>query len=332
MRQKKFIFVGGLVLAVCVLSIASVLIGSIKFSLLEIIKGFWGSAGTVSIIVWQIRIPRILMAIFAGFGLAAAGAGMQAILKNPLASPFTLGVSAGAGLGAGFAIVMGFSLFAGQYFLIGNAFLFSLIPAFIIFGISRFRRATTGTMILAGIAMSYIFAAITHLLTYFSKIEELKVLSVWLMGDLGRASWVDLKFVGIILFISMFLLMYKSQAMNIMNAGDITAKGLGVNVDYTRIFVMIIASLITATIVCFTGLIGFVGLVAPHIARMIIGADNRFLIPISGLIGAIFLLSADIIAVKLIAPVVLPVGIITAFLGAPLFLYLIIRKRKREYW
>jgi iron complex transport system permease protein len=282
-------------------------------------------------VVWIVRLPRILMGIIAGIGLAIAGTMMQGILRNPLASPFTLGISAGAGFGAALAIVLGAGFFTGDALIIGNAFFFALIPTFIILGLTRYKRATPETMILAGIAILYIFNAATILLQYFAEPEAVKAVVFWMIGSLGKASWNDLLPISIVLACSVPLLMWKSWDVNVMGAGDETAKSLGVNVERTRIFVLMIATLLTAAIVCFVGTIGFIGLVAPHMCRMVIGGDTRFLIPASGLFGGALLLGADTVARTIIAPVILPVGVITAFMGGPLFLYLIMR-RKREYW
>ena len=288
---------------------------------------------TKEIIVWNLRLPRITMAIIAGFGLAVAGTIMQGILRNPLASPYTLGIASGAGFGAALAILMGVGLITigGEYLIIGNAFLFSLIPTFVILALTRYRRATPETMILAGIAMLYIFSAMTTLLMYFGEPDAVKAAYFWMVGDLGKASWGDILSTFPIVVFCFIPLMLKSWDMNLLSAGDETAKSLGVDVERTRILLLIIASLMTSVIICFTGTIGFIGLVAPHMCRMVIGGDNRFLIPASGIFGGALLLSADTIARRIIAPVILPVGVITSFMGGPLFLYLIMRRR-REYW
>ena len=323
-----------------ILSGIAVTIGPMKFSFFDTYKalinhfspGYFDIPEMSANVIWKIRIPRIITALLAGFGLAIAGAQMQGILRNPLASPFTLGISAGAGFGASLAVLMGISFIGGKYFLIGNAFLFSLIPAFAIFFLSRIRRLSPGVMILAGISLAYIFSAGSTLMSHFAQAEDLKAVYVWMMGDVGKTTWSDLGPFAIVLAASTTILVGKGWVLNIMNAGDETAKSLGVNVERTRIFIMAISSLVTASVICFTGMIGFVGLVAPHITRLLIGADNRFLVPASGLFGAAFLLGADIVSMKIIEPSVLPVGIITALLGGPLFFLLIIHGKGREYW
>jgi iron complex transport system permease protein len=242
-----------------------------------------------------------------------------------------LGIATGAGFGAALAILLGTGLMAGKYLIIGNAFLFSLVPTFIILGLTRYRRATPETMILAGIALFYIFSAATQLLMYFGEAEAVKEAYFWMIGSLGKSSWDAILPAFIALTFCVPLLIWKSWDVNVMGAGDETAKSLGVNVERNRIFIMVIASLLTASIICFTGGIGFIGLVAPHICRIIIGGDNRFLIPASGLFGAVLLLGADTVARTIIAPKILPVGILTYLMGGPLFFYLLARRR-REYW
>ena len=281
-------------------------------------------------VIWGIRLPRILMGILAGMGLAIAGTMMQGVLRNPLASPYTLGISAAAGFGAALAIILGTGFVTGEYLVIANAFIFALLSSFIIYGLSRYKGTSPETMILAGIALMYLFYAMTGLLQYFGEADAVKEVVFWMFGSLGRASWEKLSLMSAILIICIPLLMLRSWDLNTIGAGDESAKSLGVNVERTRVVCFMLASLVTAGIVCFTGTIGFIGLVAPHICRMVIGGDNRFLIPASGLFGAALLLAADTVA-RTIMEVIIPVGIMTAFMGVPLFLYLIMRRRK-EYW
>ena len=289
------------------------------------------STWLADVCVWNLRLPRILLGIVAGIGLGLAGAVMQAILRNPLASPYTLGISSGAGFGASLAILAGAGLVGGKYLIIGNAFVFALLVSFIILGLSSRKGATPETMILAGIAMMYLFGAMTTILQYFGEAEAVKEAVFWMVGDLNRASWSVVTIVSVVIALCAPYLMAKSWDLNVMGAGDETAKSLGVNVKRTRVTTMIVATVMVATIVCFTGTIGFIGLVAPHMTRLAIGGDNKYVLPVSGLLGAVILISADLVARRIIAPVILPVGAVTAFMGAPLFLYLIMRRR-REYW
>jgi len=334
---RKIIFILSSLILIFIFAGISATLGSYPITVTEvysiIFHGlFQNPETTKEIVIWDLRLPRILMAVIAGIGLAIAGAMTQGILRNPLASPYTLGISSGAGFGAAIAILLGKGIVGGEYLIIGNAFIFSLIPTFIIVGLTRFRRATPETMILAGIAMMYIFSAATTILMYFSESEAMKHAYFWMVGDLGRASWNAILLVSIALAGCFFPLMWKSWDVNVMGAGDETAKSLGVNVERSRIFIMVVSSLLTASIIAFAGTIGFVCLVAPHMCRMVIGGDSRFLVPASGLFGGAFLLGCDTIARTIIAPVILPVGIITSCLGGPLFLYLIIRRGRKEYW
>ena len=289
------------------------------------------STWLADVCVWTLRLPRIVLGIIAGFGLGSAGCVMQAILRNPLASPYTLGISSGAGFGASLAILTGAGIVCGEYAIIGNAFIFALLVSFIILGLSSRKGATPETMILAGIAMMYLFSAMTRIIQYFGDADAVKEAVFWIVGDLEKASWPVVTIISIVIAICTPYLLAKSWDLNVMGAGDETAKSLGVNVKRTRIATMIVSTVMVATIVCFTGTIGFIGLVAPHITRLAIGGDNRYVLPVSGLLGAVILITADLVARSIIAPIILPTGAVTAFMGAPLFMFLIMR-RKREYW
>jgi iron complex transport system permease protein len=336
----KLVFMAVLVGCAMVLAVVGCGVGPIKFGISDIFKalanglcgcGFEVPDGAVTVIM-RIRLPRIVLALLAGFGLAVAGMQMQVVLRNPLASPLTLGVSSGAALGAGLAILTGFSLVVGRYMLVANAFVFALVPCAVIFILARSGASGYGMLILAGIAMNFIFSSVSTLLSYFSNSEELKSLSLWMMGNLGRATWSDIGVLASVLAVTVPLLFFQNQKLNVLNAGDESAEGLGVNVERTRITVLTLTAMVSASIICFTGIIGFVGLVAPHIVRMVIGSDARRLMPASGLFGAVFLLGADLLSLKIIEPAVLPVGIITSFAGGPLLLWLIIRKQRERVW
>ncbi|MDK2795293.1 MAG: iron complex transport system permease protein [Archaeoglobaceae archaeon] len=286
-------------------------------------------------VLWNVRIPRIVSAIFVGASLAIAGAVMQCILKNPLASPFTLGISQGAAFGAAIAIVY---LGAGQMHRIGEnltifnpylvplfAFFGSLISAFVILAIAKLRDLTPEAIILAGVAMSALFQAGVMLIQYFATDVQVASIVFWTFGDVGRARWIE-----IYLIIATFLLcftyfFYHRWDYNSLLAGDETAISLGVNPQRLRLEGMLLSSLLTAVCVSFTGIIGFIGLVSPHIVRLVIGGDYRFLIPTSAFVGAIILLASDTLGRLVISPVIIPVGIITSIIGAPMFIYLLLR-------
>jgi iron complex transport system permease protein len=336
---KRALFFLILLLGTALLASMAVTLGSADLSIREVyaaimarfLPDYFESTSYANTIVWGLRLDRILMGILSGMGLAIAGAAMQGILKNPLASEFTLGVSSAAGFGAALAIVLGAGFVGGEYLIIGNAFIFTLIASFTVYGLAKYRGITPETLILAGIAIMYLFSAMTSFLQYVGHAEQVQEVVFWMMGSLGKSSWEKAGIISAILAVCLPYLIIKSWDINAMGAGDETAKSLGVNVERTRVISMVLVSLITASIICFTGTIGFVGLVAPHITRMVIGGDHRFLLPGSALVGALLLLGADTLARTILAPVILPVGIMTSFLGVPFFVYLFMKRRK-VFW
>jgi len=337
--SRKVFFLILLILGIVFLSGVAATLGSADISVLDVysailakfLPGSFQTTWFADTIVWGLRLHRILMAIVAGMGLAIAGAVMQGILKNPLASPFTLGISSAASFGAALAIILGAGFAGGEWLIIGNAFIFTLLASFIVYGLAKYKGITPETMILAGIAIMYLFSAMTSFLQYVGRSEQVQEVVFWMMGSLGRSSWDRVWIVSAVIVVCFPYLLFRSWDINAINAGDETATSLGVNVERTRIICMMLVSLITASVICFTGTIGFIGLVSPHITRMVIGADHRFLLPSSALAGALLLLGADTIARTVLAPVILPVGIMTAFLGVPFFVYLFL-KRKKEFW
>jgi len=298
----------------------------------RIFPEFFEVRSLVEKVVWQLRMPRVLMATLVGATLAMAGCITQALLRNPLATPYTLGISAGAGFGAaiGFILSKGI-IFGGTLQIIGNAFIFSLIPATVVLLVTRKYGAMPETIVLSGIAMAYIFSACNTLLQFFAEAEALRATVFWLIGDLSRAAWWQLPYTLAVLIIFALISMRNAKAINIVKMGDEDAKGLGVNAEKIRKLGIVMACLATATVVSFTGAIGFICLLAPHISRIVLGEDLRYLIPASGLVGSNLLLTADLIARRAIAPAQLPVGAITALLGGPLLLYLLIRRRRKLF-
>ena len=284
--------------------------------------------GVKDYVVWTLRSPRVIGGFLAGAALAVGGVMMQGILKNPLADTYTTGISSGASLGATLAICAGFTLFGGEYSLVLNAFIFSLIPMFVILSVSRLKNSSVTTIIMAGIAVMYLFNAITSLLKIWAESAALSAVYSWTVGDLTELKWTEVSVMAAVVIPGLIILYLMARKLNAMSMGDEQAKTLGVNVETFRILSLMITSLVTAAVVCFTGLIGFIGLVCPHIVRMLIGSDNRLLIPASAAFGAAFLLICDVIGRVIIAPSVLQVGIITSFIGGPMFLYLIIKQRR----
>ena len=289
---------------------------------------FASISDTADKIIWQLRLPRVLMAMLAGIGLAGAGCVMQASLKNPLADPLLLGISSSAGFGATLVIILGVGILSGTVGIMVSAFFFAMLVSLVIIGLSSFKGAKPVTMLLIGLAMTYLFQSLTQLLQYQSSAEAAKASMMWMVGDLSSVDWSEVAILFPIVLLSFGLLFWKTWDLNILSSGDETARSLGINVSRLRIFLMMIASLVTAATVSFIGVIAFVGLVCPHICRMFIGNDNRFLLPASCLAGAILLLCADCVARTVLSPVILPPGVITGLLGAPFFIQLVMRQRR----
>lgn len=285
-------------------------------------------------IVMQLRMPRTILAILTGISLAGAGAVMQGILHNPLVSPYTLGMSGAASLGAAIAIVLGKGILGayfeelGAYFIALNAFLFGFLTIFLIIGFSNLKGNSPAILVLAGVALGYIFSAGVSALKYFSDNEALKDLVVWLMGGIWGANWQAVGLLMPVVTICMIILISYAWDMNALAAGKDVAINLGVNVKRLQLICLMVATLAASATVAFTGIIGFIGLVAPHISRVIVGNDNRFLIPCSCVLGALILLFSDTIGRIIIAPAEIPVGIVTALLGGPYFLYMLLRKKR----
>ncbi|MBN2683417.1 MAG: iron ABC transporter permease [Bacteroidales bacterium] len=343
-RKKRFLFL--IVAAAClfVLIVIGVSIGSVRIPLSDLISALFGdSDDAYHQIIWKIRMPRVFSAAIAGIALSVSGAVMQSILRNPLGSPFTLGISGASAFGAAFGIIIigaGTSqsnavdavLIDNHYLVTASAFVFSIAATFFIFLIARFKGASPETMILTGIVLTSLFGAGISFLQFIADDVQLSSIVFWTFGDLGRASWEEFIILTIIVIPALIYFLFKRWDFNAMDSGDELAQSLGVNVSKTRLTAMLVASLCTAAAVSFFGIIAFVGLVVPHIVRRIIGGDNFFLIPGSALFGAVFLLLADTVARSLFSPMVLPVGILTSFLGAPLFLYLLIKGLGKGYW
>ncbi len=284
-------------------------------------------------VIWSLRIPRVVMAIICGMGLAVAGAQMQGITRNPLVSPFTLGISSAAALGASLAILSGVALAGtGTIVVIGSAFACSMLCTLAVFGFSKLKGTSPETIILSGIALSYFFSAITSMFQFFASQEDLTAMVHWTFGTFTGVTWTEIGIVTLVISICIPLCMRYSWDLNAMSAGgDDTAKALGVNTSKVRNVSLLISSLMTATIISFTGIIGFVCLVSPHIARYLVGGDHRFLIPCSCIIGAIITIFADTVGRTILSPIILPVSIVVSFVGVPLFLYLLLT-RKQDYW
>lgn len=285
------------------------------------------------VIIWDLRLPVALMAVVVGAMLGVAGAEMQTILNNPLADPFTLGLSSAASFGAALAIVLGWSVIpgVGGLFVTVNAFVVAMLTSLALFGFTRLRGVTPEAMILVGIAMLFTFNALLAFLQYGASELQLAQIIFWQLGSLARATWTKVSICLVILLIVLPYFLHRSWALTALRMGEEKAAALGVNVPLLRLGVLAGVSLLSAVAVSFVGAVAFVGLVGPHIARMIVGEDQRGFLPLSGLAGAL-ILSGTSIASKAITPgVVYPIGMITSLIGIPFFVSLILSQRKRHW-
>ena len=340
-RKKVLLFF--LLLALLgLLAVWAIAAGTYDLSLLKIIRTLLGyDEGAAGIVIWNIRMPRIAAAIVAGWGLAISGVAMQCLLKNPLGSPFTLGISQGAAFGAALAIVV-LGAGATQSSVVrttastlvfiedlssvtGFAFLGAMAATLVILALSRMKRLTPASIILAGVALSSLFVSGTILIQYFATEVEVATIVFWTFGDVSRSSWQEIGVMTAASIAVTFYFVLNRWNLNALSSGEEVAKGIGVEVERVRLWGMLMAALVAALVTAFHGVIAFLGLLAPHIARRMVGADQRFLIPFSCIIGALLLLLADTAGRVLIGSGTLPVGVLTSFMGAPLFLYLLVR-------
>lgn len=335
MLRKTMFVVGALatmVLAVCV----DVGVGPGWYSPAEVMKAlfFPDSVETkLAIIVWDVRLPVAVMAVLIGAMLGVAGAQMQTILHNPLADPFTLGISSAASFGAALAIALGIGLWpsAGNFFIAFNAFVFALGTSLVLFMFTRMRGVTVETFVLVGIALFFTFNALLAFIQYQSSEAQLQQIIFWMMGSLARASWTKIAICVGLLALVVPLCWARNSMMTALTMGDDRAASLGVPVARLRLEMLACISLLAATATAFVGTIGFVGLVGPHIARMLVGEDQRYFVPVSAAAGAIILSIASTLSKAITPGVIYPIGIITALVGVPFFLSLVLSIR-RETW
>ncbi len=342
--RKKVILLVFLSGALVVLAVFATALGRYNLPIPDVIRGLVGSGGeAVRVVVWNIRLPRIAAAMAVGWALALSGTAMQSLLKNPLSSPSTLGISHGAAFGAAFAIVVLHaselhSLLAGPapsltlrtiYSITFCAFIGSMAATAAIVLLARMRRMMPEAVILAGVALSSLFVSGTILLQYFASDTQVAAVVFWTFGDVARSSWQEIGITAAATLLASVYFVSKRWHMNALAAGDDPACALGVGVEQERLVGMGIAAVLAAFVTAFHGVIAFLGLLAPHIARRLVGTDHRFLIPGACLVGAILLLLADTAERYVVGSGTLPVGVITSLMGGPLFLYLLVSGRSR---
>lgn len=315
----------------CALMVADLVTGPAGLPLGDVIQGVLdgpnGENKRLAVILWHLRMPQTLMAALVGAALGLSGLMMQTILANPLASPYTLGFSAAAGFGAALVILFGTALPVAMWISVPlAAFAATLTAAGLVYLVARYRGASPEMLVLAGIAVLFFFQSLQSLLQFMAAPEVLQQIVFWLFGSLLKATWTSVKVLGVILALSLPLIFRDVWKLTSLRLGDGNAASLGLDVEALRRRILVLVALLTAGAVSFTGTIGFVGLIAPHVGRAVVGEDHRFGLPMAGIMGAVVLVTASVTG-KLISPgAVIPVGIITAIAGIPMLLGVILLK------
>ena len=343
-RKKQRMVITGLVLLVLVFGVICLFVGSSHLSIRECVEALMQKGNGANMrIIWNIRITRVLAAVIAGAGLSVSGLIMQSTLNNPMASPSTLGVSNAAVFGANLSIIA----FAGGYLSTGSnvtnytvgtnpyatsvmAFLFSVLSILFILGLCRLRAFSPNVVVLAGMAIGSVWTAATTILQFYATDVGLSAAVIWSFGDLGRATYRTDGIMFVVVLAGLFYFMLMSWKLNALLSGEATAKTMGIHVEFLRFTSMLLASVITAVCVSFLGIIGFVGIICPHIAKKILGQDHRVSIPASALGGSLLLLIADTLSRSLGNGSALPVGAITSLLGAPFFVTIIFGGKEKN--
>ncbi|WP_240475630.1 FecCD family ABC transporter permease [Herbaspirillum rhizosphaerae] len=338
--RNRLAMLAGVLLLIAAMTVSGAL-GVQKLSLATSLRGLFApllpSAWLADIPAWQIgllqqlRLPRIVMAVIAGAGLALAGVAMQGITRNPLVSPYTVGISPAAAFGASLAILSGAANpWSGPYFTVAAAFASAVLCATLVLAFSALRGVSATMLVLGGVGLTYLFSALTASVQFVATEQQLSAIVQWTFGSLNGSTWNEVAIAGGVLLLGTPLLQWHAWALNAFAAGgDDIAASLGFAVGRVRAVVTIVAVMMTAAVVSFTGVIGFVGLVAPHIARLLIGGDHRWLLPFSAIVGALLVLLSDMAGRLLFAPVIIPVGIVVAYVGVPLFLHLLLSSRHK---
>ena len=333
---RRLLILAGMAVALCFTLALDMALGPARYSLAEVFSALAhpsAVADQLRVVIWDIRMPIALMALTVGASLSLAGAQMQTILANPLASPFTLGISAAASFGAALALVFGVALvpFAIDYIVPINAFIMAMGAAMLIHVLSQQRGVTTETVILLGIALVFTFNALLSLLQFFASEQALGAVVFWTMGSLTKANWHKLGITTAVLLFTLPFFLRRAWALTTLRLGDDKAASFGIDVRRLRLEIMLLVSLLAAVPVSFVGTIGFIGLVGPHIARMVIGEDQRFFLPASALAGAAILSASSVVSKSLIPGLIFPISIVTALIGVPFFFSLIMTSRKRSW-
>lgn len=332
-RIRKRVFVSlFLCVLVCFLTILDIQVGSSNIAFFDLLKAiFGGPEGTSSeaFIVWEIRIPMTLTCLFVGASLSLAGLLIQTITNNPLASPYTLGVTAASSFGAAIAITMGFAIFGQIWIGVSFAALFmALLVSGFIFYLGSKKTLTPTTLILVGVIMNFFFQALQQYLQYRASPEIAQIISGWTFGNLQRSSWISSAVSSVTWLIALIISFCYAWKLTALSDGSERAKGLGINTDHLRMFVFTVSSVLVSSAVAFIGTVAFVGLISPHCAKLMLGDDQRFLIISSSVVGSILMLSASIVSKLMSEGATLPVGIVTSVIGVPFLFFLLMRTRE----
>ncbi|MEN5082689.1 iron ABC transporter permease [Bosea sp. TWI1241] len=333
---RRKLILAGLAVALVVCLVVDLMLGPARYSAGEVLSALLSPStvpAALRVVIWDIRLPVALMAAVTGASLAIAGAQMQTVLNNPLASPFTLGISAAASFGAALALVFGVAIvpLAIDYVVPLNAFVMAMGASLLIHLLSQRRGVTTETVVLLGIALVFTFNALLSLLQFFASEQALGAVVFWTMGSLTKANWHKLAITTVVLAVCLPLFMRRAWALTTLRLGDEKAASFGIDVKRLRLETMLLVALLASVPVAFVGTIGFIGLVGPHIARMVIGEDQRFFMPASALAGAALLSASSVVSKTLIPGLIFPISIVTALVGVPFFFSLILTNRRRSW-
>ncbi|MDQ0653502.1 FecCD family ABC transporter permease [Pseudomonas cedrina] len=333
--RKRLILAGLVVLLLCSV-LLDLALGPASYSLGEVLGALFSpdsASPQVRVVMWDIRLPVALMAVAVGAALSLAGAQMQTILNNPLASPFTLGISAAASFGAALGLAFGVALFplAAQFMVPLNAFIMAMLSALLIHFLSMRRGVTAETIVLLGIALVFTFNALLALVQFFATEQAVAAVVFWTMGSLTKATWPKLGVVCLVILITLPVFAKRAWALTALRLGDDKAASFGINVRSLRFQTLIMVSLLASFPVAFVGTIGFIGLVGPHIARMLIGEDQRFFLPASLLTGSLILSASSVVSKTLIPGAIFPIGVVTSLIGVPFFISLILGGKKNTW-
>ncbi|OOG36567.1 iron ABC transporter permease [Polaromonas sp. A23] len=334
-RRRRLVLAGLLILLLFSV-LLDLALGPARYTLEEVVRALFSPASAplqVRVVIWEIRLPIALMAVAVGAALSLAGAQMQTILNNSLASPFTLGISAAASFGAALGLAFGVRVLPvmAEYVVPLNAFVMAMLSAFLIHVLSMRRGVTAETIVLLGIALVFTFNALLALVQYFASEQAVATVVFWTMGSLTKATWPKLGVTCLVIVITLPIFVRRAWALTALRLGDDKAASFGVNVPRLRFQTLVLVSLLAAFPVAFVGTIGFIGLVGPHIARMLIGEDQRFFLPASLLTGALVLSLSSVVSKTLIPGAIFPIGVVTSLIGVPFFISLILGSKKNTW-